>query len=60
MYGRTPRIWINWDGEPSGYGENPDNWISLGNRLHWQLEVGKKNLQTAVLRYINIYVQIKY
>jgi len=20
---------INWDGEPSGYKENPDNWIFL-------------------------------
>jgi len=22
-------IRINWDGEPSGYAENPDNWIFL-------------------------------
>ena len=28
-YGRTPIIRINWDGEPSGYAENPDNWIFL-------------------------------
>jgi hypothetical protein len=28
-YIRTPLIWINWDGEPSGYAEIPDNWISL-------------------------------
>jgi len=27
LYGRTPLIRINWDGEPSGYAENPDNWI---------------------------------
>jgi len=26
---RTPLIRINWDGEPSGYVENPDNWIFL-------------------------------
>jgi hypothetical protein len=25
----TPIIWINWDREPSGYAENPDNWILL-------------------------------
>jgi len=22
-------IWINWDGEPSRYAENPDNWTFL-------------------------------
>ena len=26
-YSRTPLIRIKWDGEPSGYTENPDNWI---------------------------------
>jgi hypothetical protein len=26
-YSRTPLIRINLDGEPSGYAENPDNWI---------------------------------
>ena len=26
-YSRTPLYWINWDGGPSGYAENPDNWI---------------------------------
>jgi len=30
------------------------------NMLHWQLEVAKKFLQTYVLGYIFIYVQIKY
>jgi len=25
VYIRTPLIWINWDGKPSGYAENPDN-----------------------------------
>jgi hypothetical protein len=29
-YSRTPLIQINWDSEPSGYVENPDNWIFLG------------------------------
>jgi len=28
-YRRTPHILINWYGEPSGYAENPDNWIFL-------------------------------
>jgi hypothetical protein len=37
-YRRTPLIRINWDGEPSGYAENPDNWIFF-NSLHWQFEV---------------------
>jgi hypothetical protein len=26
-YGRTPLTRINWDVEPPGYAENPDNWI---------------------------------
>jgi len=28
-YSRTPIIRIDWDGEPSRYAENPDNWIFL-------------------------------
>jgi hypothetical protein len=28
-YSRTPLIRINWDDEPSGYAEKPDNWIVL-------------------------------
>jgi len=28
-YGRTPIVRINWDVKPSGYAENPDNWIFL-------------------------------
>ena len=28
-YSRTPIIRINWDAQPSGYAENPDNWIFL-------------------------------
>jgi len=27
--GRTPLMRINCEGEPSGYAENPDNWIFL-------------------------------
>jgi len=29
QYSRTPLIQIIWDGEPSGYAGNPDNWIFL-------------------------------
>jgi hypothetical protein len=29
VYSTTPFIRINLDGEPSGYAENPDNWIFL-------------------------------
>jgi hypothetical protein len=40
--GRAPLIRINWDGELSGYAENPDNWIfSLKIRLLWQFEAEK-------------------
>jgi len=27
MYSVTPLVRISWDGKPSGYTENPDNWI---------------------------------
>jgi len=42
MYSRSPHIWINWDGEPSGYAENPDNWIFLWKQATmavWNLAV---------------------
>jgi hypothetical protein len=29
MYSRTPLILINWDGQPSGYADNPNNRIFL-------------------------------
>jgi hypothetical protein len=28
-YSRTPLIRTNWDGEASGFAENPDNWIFI-------------------------------
>jgi len=28
-YSKTPLARINWEGDPSGYAENPDNWIFL-------------------------------
>ena len=27
QYGKTPLMRIIWDDGPSGYAENPDNWI---------------------------------
>jgi len=45
---------------PSGYEKKPDKYdSSLKNMLHWQFEV-EKILQTAVLGYVFIYVQIKH
>jgi len=29
MYSRTTLIRINWDDKPSGYADNPHNWIFL-------------------------------
>jgi len=29
QYSRTPIIQINWDGEPTGYEQNPNKWIFL-------------------------------
>ena len=34
--------------------------VFFENRLHGQFEVGGKNLQTAVLGYMFVYVQIKH
>jgi hypothetical protein len=39
MYSRTPLVRINSDGKPSGYAENPDNWILFENWLRWQFRV---------------------
>jgi hypothetical protein len=55
IYSRTPLIRINWDGEPSGYAENPDNWTFFKNKLHWQFEVEK--LQTDGCLRLHIYLQ---
>ena len=44
MYSRTPLIRIKWDGNTSGYAENPDKGVFFENRLHWQFEVGKKSI----------------
>jgi hypothetical protein len=42
-YSRTPLIRINWDGEPSEYAENADNWIFLWKYV--TLAVWSNNLQ---------------
>jgi len=33
-HSRTPLIRVNWDGKPSGYAENPDNWIFYLNMCY--------------------------
>ena len=58
MYRRTPLIRINWDDEPSGYAENPDNWIFKWVTLG--VSGTKKIPGNAVLGYVSIYVQIKH
>jgi len=45
-YSRTPLIQINWDGELSGYAENPDNWNFLS-----------KQAKMAVLKFGCYYVK---
>ena len=59
-HSRSPLIRINWDDAPSGYAENPDNWIfslKIGyiGSLNW-----KTFLITAILGAIFIYVTIKH
>ena len=38
----TPLIRINWDGEPSEFAENPDNWIFLWKWATWVVRSEKK------------------
>ena len=44
-YSRTPLIWINWDGEPSGYAEIPDNSILLWEQAAFAVKFGCYYLQ---------------
>ena len=51
---------INWDGEPSGYAENPENWgfslkIGFIASLKWETISTK-----GCLGYMFIYLQIKH
>ena len=36
-YNRTQLIRFNWDGDPSGYADNPDNWIFLWKWVTWSV-----------------------
>jgi hypothetical protein len=51
---------INWDGEISGYAENPGNWIFLCRWTTSAILSLNKLVQTSVLGYIFIYLQIKH
>ena len=57
-WSRTPLIRINWDCEPSGYAENPDNWIFLWKYATLAVRSGKKYHTNGCFR-LNIYVHIK-
>jgi hypothetical protein len=43
-YSITPIIRIKWDHEPSGYGENADNWIFL--KISYVGSLKWKNIST--------------
>jgi len=49
-------IQINWDGEPSGYAENPDNWIFLGKEATLADGSGKKKSANGCFR-LHIYLR---
>jgi hypothetical protein len=58
VYGRTMLIRINWDGEPSRYADNSNNWIFHANRLHWQYEVEKNSYKRLFkATYLFTYIQ---
>jgi len=47
-YSRTTMIRINCDGEPTGYEENPDNWI-----FSWKIcYIGSLNFGCCCVRYV--------
>ena len=50
QYSKTPLIRINWDGEPSGHAENPDNWIFLWKQATLVVLIGKRNLTSGYFR----------
>jgi hypothetical protein len=61
LYTSTPLIQIKWDGEPSGYVENPYNFnFSLKIGYFANLKSKKQFLQTAVLGSVFICVQTKH
>jgi hypothetical protein len=50
MYSRTPPIRINWDGEPSEYPENPDNWIFLWKYATLEVQSSAATIYSMYLR----------
>ena len=51
MYTKTPLIRINWDVKPSGYAENPDNWMFLSWMQTLQITYIKNCQQRDVVEY---------
>jgi hypothetical protein len=51
----TPLIRIIWEGDPSGFAENPDNWIFFGNRLPGPFEIEKISTNSCLATYLFTY-----
>jgi len=61
IYSLTPIIQVNCDSVPSGYAENPDKLDFFSFKIGHIGSLKWKNiLQTVILGYIFIYVQIKH
>jgi len=52
QYSTTPLIRINWDDEPSGYAENPGNWIFLWQQATMAVWSGKKSTNGCCRLYV--------
>ena len=49
-YSRIPLIRINWDGETSGYAENPDYWIFLCKQATLAVCISAVTIYSTYLR----------
>ena len=47
-YSKTPLVRIKWEGDPSGYAENPDNWILLRKQATFAVRLLTFTLCTCV------------
>ena len=59
IFNGNPRIRDNWNGEPSGYAQNPDNWIFFLIVYIGNMQLNKY-LPPAVVDCIFIYIQVKH
>ena len=58
IYSRTPLIWINWDGETSGYAENTEKFIFLWKQATLAVCSSAVTTRVGNLIVASIYLQL--